>query len=200
MVAKVLDFRLWKPENALSWPFYSPKLSLESWNLHRLREIFLKYPPNITIGISIIVHLTPSTFHGFKTRTGKNYPQIKLQRFWQVWIWTLRWLIHHINSLHKVLKLKQNFRKCKVVTGKNPFFMWYNMPILYSYLASDREVLCGRVAFSVLVLSTKKWYFSFLKRNCVFQKNCFKVKVLKRFEISNDCHIKHADLSKGALF
>ena len=64
------------------------------------------------------------------------------------------------------------------------------MPILYYYFASDREVLYGRVAFSVLVLSTKKRYFSFLKRICVFQKNCFKVEVLKRFKISNDCHIK----------
>ena len=43
---------------------------------------------------------------------------------------------------------------------------------------------------SILVLSTKKRYSSFLKRVCVFQKIYFKVKVLKSFKISNDCHIK----------
>ena len=44
--------------------------------------------------------------------------------------------------------------------------------------------------FSILVPSTKKWYSSFLKKNFVFQKICFKVKVLKTLKIPNDCHIK----------
>ena len=42
----------------------------------------------------------------------------------------------------------------------------------------------------ILVLSTKKWYSSFLKSVCVFQKIYVKVKVLKSFKISSDCHIK----------
>ena len=33
------------------------------------------------------------------------------------------WLSHQINSLCKVLKLKQNFLKCKEVTGKTLFFV-----------------------------------------------------------------------------
>ena len=41
-----------------------------------------------------------------RTLTGKKHPQIKLQRFRKVW--TFRWLVHQINSLSKVLKLKQN--------------------------------------------------------------------------------------------
>ena len=43
---------------------------------------------------------------------------------------------------------------------------------------------------SVLVLSTKKGYSSFLKSVYVFQKIYFKVKVLKSFKIPSDCHIK----------
>ena len=43
---------------------------------------------------------------------------------------------------------------------------------------------------SILVLSTKKQYSSFLKSVCVFQKIYFKVKVLKLFKISSNCHIK----------
>ena len=33
------------------------------------------------------------------------------------------WLVHQIHSLSKVLKLKQNLRKSKVVAGKTPFFV-----------------------------------------------------------------------------
>ena len=41
---------------------------------------------------------------------------------------------------------------------------------------------------------------SFLKRVCVLQKSCFKIKVLKTFRISSDCHIKTCHLSNGGLF
>ena len=65
------------------------------------------------------------------------------------------------------------------------------LPILFVLtLASDRTVLYGNVAFSILVLSTKKWYSDFLKKVFVFQKICFKVKVFKMFKISFDCQIK----------
>ena len=49
-------------------------------------------------------------------------------------------------------------------------------------LASDRAVLNGNDVFPILVVSTKKRYSSFLKKVFVFQKICFKVKVLKTFE------------------
>ena len=52
------------------------------------------------------------------------------------------------------------------------------------------EVLYGNDAFSILMLSTEKQYSSFLKKVFVFQKIYFKVKVLKTFKISTDCHIK----------
>ena len=60
-------------------------------------------------------------------------------------------------------------------------------------LASDKTVLYGNVAFSILVFSAKKEYSSFLKKVFVFQKICFKVKVFKTFKISSDCHITGAD-------
>ena len=44
--------------------------------------------------------------------------------------------------------------------------------------------------FSILLVSTKKWYSSFLKKVFLFQKICFKGKVLKTFETFTDCHIK----------
>ena len=43
---------------------------------------------------------------------------------------------------------------------------------------------------AILVFSTKKRYSSFLKNIFVFQKMFFKVKVLKTFKSSSDCHIK----------
>ena len=54
-------------------------------------------------------------------------------------------------------------------------------------LASERAVLYQNVSHSILVLSTKKRHSSFLKKFFVFQKICFKVELLKRFEISRFC-------------
>ena len=51
-------------------------------------------------------------------------------------------------------------------------------------------VLYGSDALSILVLSTKKWYSSFLLKVFVFQKIRFKAKVLKTFKLFTDCHIK----------
>ena len=57
-------------------------------------------------------------------------------------------------------------------------------------LASDRAVLNKNDVFSILVVSTKKRYSSFLKKVFVFQKIWIKVNVLKTFKIFTDCHIK----------
>ena len=52
-------------------------------------------------------------------RQEKKYRQIKLQRLQKVGIWAFRSLVHQINSLSEVLKLKQNFQIVTiVVTGK----------------------------------------------------------------------------------
>ena len=50
--------------------------------------------------------------------TGKKHRQIKLKRLQKVQIWAFGQLVQQINSLQEVLRLKQNFQKNKVVTGK----------------------------------------------------------------------------------
>ena len=52
-------------------------------------------------------------------RQEKKYRQIKLQRLQKIGKWAFRSLVHQINSLSEVLKLKQNFQiVIIVVTGK----------------------------------------------------------------------------------
>ena len=51
-------------------------------------------------------------------------------------------------------------------------------------------VLYANNAFSILVLSTKRLFSSFMKELFVFQKIYFKVKVLETFKGPIDCHIK----------
>ena len=56
-------------------------------------------------------------------------------------------------------------------------------------LDSEIAVINGDDAFSILIFSTRKRYSDFLKK--VFGlKVCFKIKVLKIFKVSTDCHIK----------
>ena len=61
-------------------------------------------------------------------------------------------------------------------------------------LPFHKAVLYGNVVLSIVALATKTAYSSFLKKVLVFQKTCYKFKVFKKFKISSDCHIKHADL------
>ena len=50
--------------------------------------------------------------------TGKKHRQIKLQRLQKVRFWTFGLLVHQIDSLQEVLKLKQNFRKNEAVENE----------------------------------------------------------------------------------
>ena len=103
-------------------------------------------------------------------------------------------MVHQINSKYEAPKLKQEFRKGKVGDGRTSFFVIGPFCTPHSFvltLASDRVVLYGNVMLSVLVLSTKKRYSSFLVESVfLFQKIYVEVKVLKSFKISSDCHIK----------
>ena len=70
-------------------------------------------------------------------------------------------------------------------------YVRFVLPVQFALtLAFDRVVLYGNVALSFVLLSTKKRYSSFLRKILVFQKTCFKVKVLKTFKIPSGCHIK----------
>ena len=80
-----------------------------------------------------------------------------------------------------------------MVTGETPAFVIGSFVLTIPFvliLASDITVLYENHAFSILVLSIKKCYSSFLKKFFVFQKVFFKVKVLKTFKTSTDCHIR----------
>ena len=60
---------------------------------------------------------------------------------------------------HERVKLKQNFRKNIVVTGKTPFFVTDPFCIPHSICLKcsfDSAVFYGNGAFSILVFSTKK--------------------------------------------
>ena len=57
-------------------------------------------------------------------------------------------------------------------------------------------VLYENDALSILVLSTKKRFFSFSNNRFVFRKICFKIKVLKTFKIFTDCYIKNMPISQ----
>ena len=58
--------------------------------------------------------------------------------------------------------------------------------------ASDRAVLNGNV-FLILAVSTKKQYSSFFIKVFVFQKVCFKIKVLKTCETFTDLPISKTE-------
>ena len=112
-------------------------------------------------------------------------------------MWSFGWWIL-INYLYEVLKLKQDLRKNKKDTGKTPFFVIdpFRTPFFVLTLASDRAVSYVIVAFSVLVVSTKKRHSRLLKRNCVFQKICFKGEVLKGLQNFQLMSLKKMPISK----
>ena len=67
-------------------------------------------------------------------------------------------------------------------------------------MASDRAVFNGNGVIPILVASTKKKDSSFLKKVFVLRKICFKVKVLKMFEIFTECHKKKGRFLKRRVF
>ena len=108
--------------------------------------------------------------------TGKKYSQIKPQRLQKVAIWAFGSFVHQINSLKEVLKLKQNFQKNKLVTGKTPFFAIGPFFTHHSICLNTDFWYCilyGNNAFSIFMLSTKKHYSSFLKKKICFPENLF---------------------------
>ena len=116
---------------------------------------------------------------------------MKLQRYENYEYQRFGWLVHQIISLYEVLKLKQNYLKTEVVTGKTPFSVHLVLLILFVLtMTFDKTVLYGNIAFSILVFSTKEQYSCFLRKVFVFEKIDFKVKLLKTFKIFSDCHIK----------
>ena len=91
--------------------FYLFIYFLRSWNVSRYIWSLSNILPTDVLFITL------------RMLTGKKQPQIIFQRFRKFWIGTFGWLIHQINYLYKVRKLKQSFWKKKAVAGKSPFFV-----------------------------------------------------------------------------
>ena len=76
------------------------------------------------------------------------------------------------------------FSKKKYLLAKlfviGPFCIPYSF--FFLTLASDRTVLYENDRFSILVLSTEKWKFNFLKKIFLFQKICFKIKGIENVQ------------------
>ena len=135
-----------------------------------------------------------------------------------MWIYTFLWLLHKLNQ-QKIanFRKKSTYWQNTVLCGRS-IHLWYTshswytshvvgpsicgiLPILFVLtLASDRAVLYGHVAFSILTLSSKKQQSSFLKRFPVYKKFVSKLKYWKRSKFPVIITYKHADLSIGALF
>ena len=85
--------------------------------------------------------------------------------------------------LIRVLKLKQNLQKNKAVTANTPFFFIGPFCTHHSICLNTgfwQSSLNGNDVFSVLVLSTKKRFFSFLKRFSFSRKSVSKLTYWKR--------------------
>ena len=114
----------------------------------------------------MLCSLASKTLLNFYLRilTGKKHRQIKLQHLQKVGIWAFGSLIHQINSLWQVLKLKQNFEKNKVVFGKTPFFVIGPFCTHHS--------ICLNIGF---------WYGSFVWKWCTFNLSAFNLKEVLQF-------------------
>ena len=88
--------------------------------------------------------------------TWKKHPKIKLLRLQKIRIWTLGSFVHQINSFYELLKLKQLFKKNKVVTGKSPLF------VIGPFCS--RHSICLNICF---------WQSSFEWKWCVFNLSGF---------------------------
>ena len=118
--------------------------------------------------------------------TGKKHPKSKLQRLRKIRLWTFGSLVHLENWNRFSKKIRQLLAKLHSL-----WKVRFVVVILFVLtLASGRTVLNENYMFSILVVSTKKWYSCFLNMIYVFQEICFKVKVVKTFGTFTDCHIK----------
>ena len=119
----------------------------------------------------------------------QKYRQIKLQHLQKVRIWGFGSLVHQINSLEEVLKLKQNLKKIKQLLAKlhSLLQVHFVLTILFVLtLASDNiAVLYGNNAFSIFSFN-QKTVLQFFERFPFSGKSV----LLKQFKIFTDCRIK----------
>ena len=86
-------------------------------------------------------------YHSLRILTGKKHPKMKRQCLQKKRIWTFGLLVYQINSFYKVQKLKQIFKKNKVITGKTPLFVIGPAILIALTLASDRSFELRMICF-----------------------------------------------------
>ena len=95
-----------------------------------------------------------------------------------------------------ILKLTKNF------SLEDIFLEKLQAPLVFLglTLSSVRTDLYENAASSILIFSAKKRFFNVLKNVFVFEKICFKFKVLKTFKTFSECHVKkHRSLKRKAI-
>ena len=107
----------------------------------------------------------------------------------------MRFCCWYIESIiyKRFLKLKQDSKKDKVVTGKTPFFVigpFCGHHCICLNIGCRYGSFVRKWCVFDLVPQTKKQYCSFLKKVIVFWKICFKFEILKMFNVFTDRHIK----------
>ena len=125
--------------------------------------------------------------------TGKKHREMKLQRLQKVQIWAFGLLVQKSTLYKRFLNWNKIFKKIKQLLAKIRFLRQVHFVVTILFVltfASDMTIFYGNDAFSILVLSTKKLYSSFLKKVFVFHKIFFKVKLSKMFKVFSDSHIK----------
>ena len=99
---------------------------------------------------------TENSFNNTHREKAPSNKSSELTKSTNMSIWVA---VHQINSLYKVLKLKQKFRTNKVVNGKILFFVIAPFCSHHSFCLNISfwyAFLYGNDAFSILVLSNKK--------------------------------------------
>ena len=110
-----------------------------------------------------------------------------------------RYLPLYWSSMKDLPADKPSFMKAWIITVAGIFTVSFTWKPLFGLPYLTDQFLCVNVALSILILAIKKRYSSFLKRVCVFQKICFKIKILKTHKTSSDCYIKRRSLKWRAI-
>ena len=137
--------------------------------------------------------------HGEKAPSNKTQASTKSMSMdiWVVGTLNLVFVRGSYNSIKFSKKIKEFLEKRHSFRKVN-----FVLPILFALTSVfSKAVLYGNVALSIIVLSSKKHCSSLLKKDLVFQKTCFKVKVIKTLKILSESHVKTCQsLEQRAVF
>ena len=106
------------------------------------------------------------------------------------------WTFFRKNVTYDNIKTHKKFLSWRYIFGKTTG----SLSLFRVNTVFFRTDLYENAASSILIFSTKKRFFSVLKNVFVFEKICFKFKVLKTFKTFSECHIKtYRSLKRKAI-